>query len=90
MYECVCPQALKSGAGKGSLRWSVGGAWLNDMKFLAESGISMYASGAHDVSSLTVPGRVFFIKARKLKKVRIFVLLLLSSLIISLIYHYHH
>jgi len=47
----------------------VGGAWLNDMKFLAESGISMYASGAHDVSSLTVPGRVFFIKARKLKKV---------------------
>jgi hypothetical protein len=39
------------------------------MKYLAENSINNYASGGHDISSLAVPGRVFYIKARKLKKV---------------------
>ena len=32
-------------------------------------GLKQYAAGSHDLVSLSVPGRVFFVKNRKLKEV---------------------
>lgn len=39
------------------------------MQRLAQSSMQQYASGSHDVNSLSVPGRVFYIRARKINKV---------------------
>lgn len=42
--------------------------WLGDAASIAVRGVQQYASGRHDLTSLQLPGRVFFIKNRKLQK----------------------
>ena len=41
----------------------------NDILFHLEKGLKQYATGSHDLNKLSIPGRVFFLKSRKFKKV---------------------
>ena len=50
-----------------ALGWVPGASFLGDMASLAGKGIAQYASGSHDMSSLQVPGRVFFMRSRSHK-----------------------
>lgn len=40
-----------------------------DVNISVGKSLSRYTGGVHDISSLQAPGRVMFVKARKLKKV---------------------
>lgn len=42
--------------------------WMSDLTKVASKGLGQYTGGSHDLASLAVPGRVFFIKARKHKQ----------------------
>ena len=63
---------LRRGAGRGGLRgitYAMGPGLLNDLSAVAGASLRQYTAGQHDLSSLHVPGRVFFIKTRKHKMV---------------------
>eukprot|EP01041_Mallomonas_annulata_P005093 gene5093-10190_t len=51
------------------LGWLPIGDWMNDAAAVTGQGLRQYAAGGHDLESLSVPGRVFFVKRRKLKDV---------------------
>lgn len=57
--------SLKSGGG--GLTW-LNMDWLGDAASVAARGVQQYASGRHDLTSLQVPGRVFFVKSRKMQQ----------------------
>lgn len=42
--------------------------WITDLTAVASRGLEQYTGSSHDLSSLHVPGRAFFIKARKHKQ----------------------
>ena len=60
-------KALEAGAGKGALGWMMNTGWVTDITSVASKSLGLYTGQAHDLSSLSVPGRVFFIKSRKHK-----------------------
>lgn len=63
-------KALQSGAGKeglGGLGWAAGAGWISDLSAVAAKGLGQYASGQHDLTSLSIPGRAFYIKSRQHK-----------------------
>jgi hypothetical protein len=60
-------KALHAGAGKSGLtglKYTAKAGFLGDLKAVTGKSMKTYASGEHDLSSLRVPGRVFFLKAR--------------------------
>ena len=61
--------ALKNGAGKsGSFSWIMTTSGLvNDLTKMASKGLGQYTGSKHDLTNLSLPGRVFFIKSRKHK-----------------------
>jgi hypothetical protein len=60
-------KALEAGAGKGAIGWMMNTGWMTDITSVATKSLGLYTGQAHDLSSLSVPGRVFFIKSRKHK-----------------------
>lgn len=60
-------KALEAGAGKSALGWMINTGWMTDITSVASKSLGLYTGQAHDLSSLSVPGRVFFIKSRKHK-----------------------
>lgn len=64
-------KALQSGAGKGGfsgLGYTASAGFLKDLKSVTGKSVKTYTSGEHDLSSLRVPGRVFYLKARSHKE----------------------
>ena len=64
-------RALQGGAGKGGfsgLGYTASAGFLRDMKAVTGKSVKTYTSGEHDLSSLRVPGRVFYLKARAHKE----------------------
>lgn len=64
-------RALQSGAGKGGfsgLGYTASAGFLKDLKAVTGKSVKTYTSGEHDLSSLRVPGRVFYLKARSHKE----------------------
>lgn len=64
-------KALQSGAGKGGfsgLGYTASAGFLKDLKAVTGKSVKTYTSGEHDLSSLRVPGRVFYLKARSHKQ----------------------
>ncbi len=61
--------ALKNGAGKsGGLSWiTTTSGLVNDLTTMASKGLGQYTGSKHDLTNLSLPGRVFFIKSRKHK-----------------------
>ncbi len=61
--------ALKNGAGKsGGLSWiTTTSGLVNDLTKMASKGLGQYTGSKHDLTNLSLPGRVFFIKSRKHK-----------------------
>lgn len=65
--------SLKRGAGKSGftgLRYRLGPGLLGDLSAVAGASVRQYTTGKHDLAALSVAGRVFFVKARRLKEVR--------------------
>ena len=71
MYSRVL-SALEKGAGEKSLMkglaWKMGSGVLSDISSMTGRSVSRVTGNQHDISSLSLPGRVFFVKARKLKE----------------------
>eukprot|EP01038_Epipyxis_sp_PR26KG_P010183 gene10183-13700_t len=59
-------KALKAGAGKSSLSWTLGAGWMSDLSSLAAKKSKNYDYIQNQ--ELGLPGRVFYIKSRKLKE----------------------
>jgi len=55
-------KALASGGGLGALT-----SWVGDVSSVASKSLQQYTGGQHDLSALSVPGRVFFCKSRSLQ-----------------------
>lgn len=60
-------KALKMGAGKGGLGWVIGAGWAKDLASVAGQSFNTYSARSRSQSRLSVPGRVFFVKARQHK-----------------------
>ena len=60
-------KALQSGAGKGGFSSFGLTSWVGDMTAVAGKSLALYSGGQHDLSALSVPGRVFYCKSRSLQ-----------------------
>jgi hypothetical protein len=61
-------EILVSGGGRGGFAsWTASKSWLTDLGTIAKKGMQQYAAGSHDMDSLSIAGRVFYIKSRKHK-----------------------
>jgi hypothetical protein len=51
------------------MRFIPGSSFISDMASVAGKGVASYTGNAHDLETVHVPGRVFFMKNRKHKNV---------------------
>eukprot|EP01034_Spumella_vulgaris_P021955 gene21955-28035_t len=61
-------KALERGAGSNvPVGYVLGARWAGDIKSVAAKSIKRYTGSKHDISTLSLPGRVLFVKSRKMQ-----------------------